>query len=228
MKRKLLFFINPISGTRNKQNIESIIRKKCTKYEFDFDIAFTNAAGKYHDVEHKIIDQGFSDIIIVGGDGTVNQLTNKFKHLNLPFGIIPMGSGNGLAFAANIPANFLKALKTVFVGNTTEVDVETIAVKMYKQGIRWTISDKSSGSRKRGLQIIRDRLQASLCGEGPGLYFMDNCIASISLLPELPRDEDDPDDIDTTSEDHAYDMVRYRCTKGNNREAKYIDVRHIT
>jgi len=122
MKRKLLFFINPISGTRNKQNIESIIRKKCTKYEFDFDIAFTNAAGKYHDVEHKIIDQGFSDIIIVGGDGTVNQLTNKFKHLNLPFGIIPMGSGNGLAFAANIPANFLKALKTVFVGNTTEVD----------------------------------------------------------------------------------------------------------
>ncbi len=122
MKRKLLFFINPISGTRNKQNIESIIRKKCIKNEVDFDVVYTNASGKYRDIEHKITEEGFTDIIMVGGDGTVNQLTNAFRHLNLPFGIIPMGSGNGLAFAANIPANFLKALKNIFIGNTIDVD----------------------------------------------------------------------------------------------------------
>ena len=122
MKRKLMFFINPISGTRNKKNVESIIRKKCIKNEFDFDVVYTNPEGKYSDIEHHLIDNQFTDIIIVGGDGTVNQLTNTFKHLHLPFGIIPMGSGNGLAFAASIPANFLKALKTIFIGNTIEVD----------------------------------------------------------------------------------------------------------
>lgn len=117
-----MFFINPISGTRNKKNVESIIRKKCIKNEFDFDVVYTNPEGKYSDIEHHLIDNQFTDIIIVGGDGTVNQLTNTFKHLHLPFGIIPMGSGNGLAFAASIPANFLKALKTIFIGNTIEVD----------------------------------------------------------------------------------------------------------
>ncbi len=122
MKRKLLFFINPISGTRNKKNIELIIRKKCIKNEIDFDVVYTNSEGKYSEIEHKIIEEHFTDIIIVGGDGTVNQLTKTFKHLHLPFGIIPMGSGNGLAFAANIPANFLKALKNIFIGNTIEID----------------------------------------------------------------------------------------------------------
>ncbi len=122
MKRKLLFFINPISGTKNKKNIEAIIRKKCLKNEIYFDIAYTNAEGKYHQIEHRIIKEGFTDIIMVGGDGTVNQLTRELKHLNLPFGIIPMGSGNGLARAANIPTNFLKALRNVFQDHTMEVD----------------------------------------------------------------------------------------------------------
>jgi len=114
------------------------------------------------------------------------------------------------------------------IGDTTQVDVETIAVKMAKQGIRWLESDKSKGSRKRGLQVMRDRLKASMDKEEPGLYFMDNCVASISTIPELPRDLDDPDDVDTTAEDHPYDMVRYRCTKGNNRDAKFIDIKQVS
>ena len=111
------------------------------------------------------------------------------------------------------------------IGNTTEIDVETIAVKMAKVGIRWTESDKSSGSRVRGLQVMRDRLQAAIDAEGPGLYFMNNCRASLATLPALPMDPDKIGDVDTTSEDHVYDMVRYRCTKGNNRGAKTLDVK---
>lgn len=114
------------------------------------------------------------------------------------------------------------------IGDTREIDVESIAVKMAKQGIRWIESDKSSGSRKNGLQIIRDRLQASIDNEGPGLYFMDNCKASLVTLPTLPRDTDKPDDVDTDAEDHPYDMVRYRCLKGNNREAKNIEIKQVS
>jgi hypothetical protein len=114
------------------------------------------------------------------------------------------------------------------IGNTTEIDVESIALKMEKQGIKWTDSDKSPGSRVIGLQIIRDRLKASIDAEGPGLYFMDNCRASISTLPTLPRDPDKPNDIDTDAEDHPYDMVRYRVAKGNNREATEIKFKFAT
>jgi hypothetical protein len=58
--------------------------------------------------------------------------------------------------------------------------------------------------------------------EDPWLLFMDNCRSSVATLPTLPRDEDDPDDVDTDAEDHPYDMVRYRVLKGSSRAAKKL------
>lgn len=110
------------------------------------------------------------------------------------------------------------------IRDVREADVETIEIKMAKRGIRWTESDKSPGSRKNGLQLIRDRLEASMRGEGQGLYFMQNCLASINILPTLPRDEVKLDDVDTEAEDHCYDMTRYRVLRGSNRVAKTVDV----
>jgi hypothetical protein len=108
------------------------------------------------------------------------------------------------------------------ISNVNEIDVETIAEKMSKLGVKWTSSDKSPGSRKNGLQLCRDRLEASQLGEGPGLYFMDCCRASISTIPTLPRDKLKIDDVDTSAEDHPYDMVRYRVLKSSNASASNI------
>lgn len=108
------------------------------------------------------------------------------------------------------------------IRNVTESDVETIEVKMEKAGVKWTKSDKSPGSRINGLQLMRDRLQASILKEGPGVYFMRNCQHCIDLLPTLPRDPDKPDDVDTDAEDHLWDAVRYRILRGNNRWATQI------
>lgn len=106
------------------------------------------------------------------------------------------------------------------IRDVRESDVDTIEKKMGDKGIRWELSDKSPGSRRNGLQLIRDRLEAAIRNkEEPHLYFFDNCLASISLLPTLPRDETKIDDVDTDSEDHAYDMVRYRVLRGANRQA---------
>lgn len=114
------------------------------------------------------------------------------------------------------------------IRDVRESDVDTIEKKMSDKGIRWQESDKSPGSRKNGLQLIRDRLEAAIKREGPALYFMENCRASISTLPTLPRDEDKLDDVDTTSEDHPYDMTRYRVLKGSNRYASAIKVHFPT
>lgn len=112
------------------------------------------------------------------------------------------------------------------IRDVRESDVDTIEKKMSKKGVRWVESDKSPGSRRNGLQLMRDRLEAAIRGEGPALYFMRNCEASIETLPSLPRDEVKIDDVDTTAEDHAYDMVRYRVLRGNNRFAQAIKVTH--
>lgn len=114
------------------------------------------------------------------------------------------------------------------ISNVNELETETIEKKMADVGIRWTKSDKAKGSRKNGLQLMRDRLEASLRGEGSGLLFMDNCRASIAILPMLPRDEKDMDDVDTTAEDHPYDQARYRVLAGNDRVARVIKVNFPT
>ena len=101
-------------------------------------------------------------------------------------------------------------------------DVDTIAVTMSKEGVRWVKADKSPGSRINGLVLVRQRLEER---EGPSLLFMDNCRAAIALLPVLPRDEKNTEDVDTKSEDHLYDEVRYRVLAGSNRIAKKIRVR---
>lgn len=117
------------------------------------------------------------------------------------------------------------------IRNVVEKDSESIETKMAAQGVTWNDSDKRPGSRKNGLQLIRDRLESSLKyarGEekpGPGLYFMSNCRAALSTLPVLPRDSKDPDDVDTEAEDHVYDDVRYRVLAGNNRLATSIPLK---
>lgn len=108
------------------------------------------------------------------------------------------------------------------IRNVIDSGLDTIEDLMRAEGIRWTDSDKSPGSRIIGLQLFRDRLSASIKKEKPGVYFMRNCEAIIEIIPSLSRDPDKPDDIDTESEDHLWDAIRYRILKGSNRWATKI------
>lgn len=88
----------------------------------------------------------------------------------------------------------------------------TIEQEFESEGVYWAASDKSPGSRKIGLELLRGRIvEASKDHpEKPGLYFMDHCVGIMSRLPVLPRDPKNPDDVDTAAEDHDYDSIRYR------------------
>jgi hypothetical protein len=101
------------------------------------------------------------------------------------------------------------------IGDVHDAGEKSIKSKMAEKGVVWKDSNKSPGSRKNGLQMIREMLEASLpekrTEQRPGMYFMNHCRAAIGTLPILPRDEKDPDDVDTDAEDHAYDEIRYRA-----------------
>jgi hypothetical protein len=116
------------------------------------------------------------------------------------------------------------------IRDVREADVDTIEKKMADAGVYWDKSDKSPGSRKIGLELIRERLAAAIHNHRhvSHLYFMINCVASTYLLPILPRDPDNLDDVDTTAEEHCYDSVRYRVLKGRNRLASQIKVSQPT
>ena len=99
------------------------------------------------------------------------------------------------------------------IDNVTESGTPTIASEMRAKGIRWTSSDKASGTRKIGLELMRQRIReaAKPAPESPGLWFMDHCRTALAQIPVLPRDEKNSEDVCTKSEDHLYDAIRYRC-----------------
>lgn len=107
-------------------------------------------------------------------------------------------------------------------------DVDTTAHVMESKGIVWQKSDKSRGSRVRGVDLFRGRLYNSLMNEGAGAFIMQNNAATISLLPGMPKCPKNPDDADSTVEDHIWDTWRYRVLKGNNRWASTVDVKFPT
>ncbi len=91
-----------------------------------------------------------------------------------------------------------------------------IATDMRLMGINWLKADKSAGSRIAGWEVIRQRLENCWNGSGlPALRIFrgGNCPDLLRLLPVAPRDDNEPDDIDTDSEDHNLDALRYRMRK---------------
>lgn len=122
MHRKFIYFINPISGTGGKGLLLDIIKNKTAEKNIPFEILHTNAEGDYAYLKEKISIEKITDVIVCGGDGTVNQVANGLLGVAVNIGIIPMGSGNGLAFAAKIPKRIHKALEVVFSGNAVFID----------------------------------------------------------------------------------------------------------
>jgi hypothetical protein len=110
------------------------------------------------------------------------------------------------------------------IRNVIDSSDETTEKKMANKGIKWLESDKSPGSRAVGLQVIRDRLEAAVEGEGKALYFMRNCKATIELLPPISRHPEKPDETDPDYEDHCFDVTKYRCLAGNNQIATAVNV----
>jgi len=122
MKRKIAYFINPISGTESKDSIIKMIEEQTTAQDIFFRILETRADGNYDFLPALIVQEAFTDIVICGGDGSVNQITAHLLQSDVNVGIIPMGSGNGLALTAGIATQPGKALEIIFKGNAAYID----------------------------------------------------------------------------------------------------------
>jgi len=123
---KYIFLINPISGTKKKENFSQKIAQTCKERNVHFEILPTSLTGNYDYVIEKINEDAITHVVIVGGDGTVNQILNALQNCKVVFGIIPAGSGNGLALAAGIPKNLAESIETIFDGSIIEIDTFTV------------------------------------------------------------------------------------------------------
>jgi YegS/Rv2252/BmrU family lipid kinase len=155
MHRKFLFLVNPISGTRSKQSLPELIAAAAKRHAARFEIFHTVASGDYGFIKEKIQEQGFTDVIMCGGDGTVNTVVQQLVDTGVNFGIVPLGSGNGLALSARIPKNTPRALEIAFTGKASPVDAFTIngafACMLCGLGFDAQVAHDFARQKKRGL-----------------------------------------------------------------------------
>lgn len=85
----------------------------------------------------------------------------------------------------------------------------SLAEQMISKGCRWRPADRSKGSRVAGKNEIHRRLQVDEWTGEPRMVFFNTCRNLIEQLPSLPLDKHNPEDVDTKSEDHLYDALRY-------------------
>ncbi|HUW04941.1 MAG TPA: diacylglycerol kinase family protein [Williamwhitmania sp.] len=154
VKEKILFVVNPVSGTGKREKALKLIKEKLSP-NYDAKIVITKFAGEATEIAIRYHQKGFNKVIAVGGDGTVNEVAKGVSGTNMAMGIIPTGSGNGLARHLHIPMNISKAIEVINRGNVTDIDHGTINDTMFfctsGVGFDALIGNKFAEAGTRGL-----------------------------------------------------------------------------
>jgi YegS/Rv2252/BmrU family lipid kinase len=125
------FIVNPIAGKGDCTIDEALLSHYFEPEYYDVCIKVSNYSGHATELAKASMLQGAQIIVACGGDGTINEVATCLVHSKLQLGIVPMGSGNGLAESLKIPRNLKKALETIKQGETNRIDVAMVNGKPF-------------------------------------------------------------------------------------------------
>jgi diacylglycerol kinase (ATP) len=120
--KNVLFIINKYAGAGFQPQVEGRILTACAKFDVECTIEFTAGPGHATDLAKEGSKKGFDIVVAVGGDGTLNEVARGLLNSKTPMGIIPKGSGNGLARHLGISMKIDKALEQLLTGKVVAMD----------------------------------------------------------------------------------------------------------
>ncbi len=164
VKKKVKFIINPIAGARNNDSIPDLIRQVFEGQDFVIDLAETNCKGHAFDLASIAARESYDYVVAVGGDGTINETASALMNSQVSLGIIPCGSGNGLARHLGIPMQVTAALQLILRQKSIRIDAGMVNGKPFfcTAGIGFDahIGKLFASTKKRGFNTyIRTVLQ---------------------------------------------------------------------
>ena len=167
LRTSVWFIVNPISGNTDKSRIVNLIPEYMDAERFDVKILYTEFRGHAAQMAQQAVDEHIDVVVAVGGDGTVNEVARCLIHTSTALGIIPCGSGNGLARHLFIPMNPEGALKVLSVCEIEALDFGVINETPFfctcGVGFDAFVSSKFAKSERRGLRTyIENTLREGL------------------------------------------------------------------
>ena len=166
-KKEIVFIVNPISGTHSKEIILHQLEKRLDHSLYNYTIRKTEYAGHATLLAQEHVEKGCDAVVAIGGDGTVNEIARSLVHTSVAFGVIPCGSGNGLARHLRIPMDPLGSIKVL-----NRFDIECLDYGKINDvpffctcgvGFDAFVSSKFAHSEKRGvLTYLENTLREGL------------------------------------------------------------------
>jgi YegS/Rv2252/BmrU family lipid kinase len=177
-KKKIVFVVNPKSGTQSKKAILKWIDERMDPSVYDYSIVKTEYAGHATQIAASAVENKADMVVAIGGDGTINEIARSLVHSDTALGIIPCGSGNGLARHLRIPMDPKAAIDIINQGNRLCIDYGKINNIPFfctcGVGFDAFVSLKFADSGKRGLlTYLENTLHESLTYQ-PETYEIEN------------------------------------------------------
>lgn len=152
--KRAILIINPVSGTRSKKGLANIVENHLTPAGISLSVGLTKGAGDAFQIAKEAAGNNFSMVITAGGDGTVNEVANALSFTDCALGILPYGSGNGLARSLGVPQDIFQALKIIEDGHTIISDRGLVNGKpfycTFGLGFDAAVTAKFSSMKRRG------------------------------------------------------------------------------
>ncbi len=132
-KRRYFLIVNLIAGQGHCKEIFPQVKAELDRRGLDYDLHFTNEPLEAIDVAQMVIEAGFTHIVAMGGDGTINEVANGILNSksSYPLGVIPAGSGNDFVRMTGIPADPMRAIDTLVSGEERTIDLGYIVGDRY-------------------------------------------------------------------------------------------------
>lgn len=153
---KILFIINPVSGIHQekKERLLELIPFIFSGDNYQISIHYSQGSGDAFAAASLEVARQIDIVVAVGGDGTVNEIARALVHTNTRLGIIPLGSGNGLAHFLHIPFRLEDALEVIRNENAIRIDTlllnDTLAVSIAGLGFDARVAREYARFRRRG------------------------------------------------------------------------------
>lgn len=151
---KTLLIVNPISGTSNKTEMVDHLQQRLSLLGMEPEVRYTTCRGNATQLARHAIEHGYEAVVTVGGDGTINETAAALCGSEVTLGIIPAGSGNGLARHLGIPVDVDGAIDVIARRHAVAIDYGTMNGQpffcTFGIGFDAAVSHRFARQRRRG------------------------------------------------------------------------------